>query len=157
MPVEPEPLPDQRLELPGQEVGQPERAGLLFRQLREPVETGEEGVAVRALDPSDAFLVQHPVQLATRAAIGIGHVDPPVVRPKLPDRLPDRPGDQLGMVVQLRRQAVQLDVLEPVRGEQRQDLAGQRPAGEDQRALGRCGRPVQVRLLRRRARCDGGP
>jgi hypothetical protein len=136
VPVQPQPLPDQRVELARQEVGQPERADLLLRQLLEPVEAREEGVAVRPLDPPDPLLGQHPVQFAPGAAVAIGDQDPRIVRPVAPDRLADRLGDELRLVVQLRRQALQLHMGEAVCPDQRQDLAGERPAGENQGGLG---------------------
>jgi len=136
MPVQPQALPDQRVELARQEVGQPERADLLLRQLLEPVEAREEGVAVRALDPPDSFLGQHPVQLAPGAAVAIGDQDPRVVRTVAPDRVAYRLRDELRLVVQLCRQALQLHMGQAVCPGQRQDLAGERPAGEDQGGRG---------------------
>ncbi len=135
MPVQPQALPDQRVELARQEVGQPERADLLFRQLLEPVEAREEGVAVRALDPPDPFLGQHPVQLAPGAAVAIGDQDPVIVSTVPRDGVTYRARDELRLVVQLGRQALQPHMVQPVHADQRQDLARERAAGEDQGGL----------------------
>jgi hypothetical protein len=132
MTVDAQALPDQRVELPGQEVGQPEGADLLLRQLREPVEPGEERIAMDSVDPLHAFLGQHPVELAAGAAVAIGDQDALMVRTMPPDRVPDGARNELRLVVQLRRQAVQLHVRQSVRLDQRQDFARQCPAGEDQ-------------------------
>ncbi|HEX2529635.1 MAG TPA: hypothetical protein VHL31_25515 [Geminicoccus sp.] len=134
MPVEAQALPDERIELPRQKVGEPEGAYFLLSQGGEPVEAAEKGVAVRSFDPGHAFGRQDPIELATRAAVAIGHDDPLVRRPVQPDSFPDRLRDQLRVVVQLSRKAVKPHMVEPVGLDQGQDLTSERAAGKDQGA-----------------------
>ena len=103
MPVQAQPLDHQRVELPGQEVGEVERARLGVGQRVEHRLAGIEGVAVRPADPLHALLGQHPVELAARAAIGIEHQDPGELGPMLADLRPHRLRDLLRPVVEQAR------------------------------------------------------
>ena len=100
--VEAEPLDDQRVEMPGEEVGQIERAGLLLGQRRESLLAGEEGVAMRALDAPDAFFGEDAVERAARAAVAVEAEDLVVGGAVGADLRPHRFGDALGTIVQAR-------------------------------------------------------
>ena len=69
--VEAEPLDHQRVEMPGEEIGQVERARLLLGQRRERLLAGKEGVAMRALDAPHAFLGEDAVEFAAGAAVAV--------------------------------------------------------------------------------------
>ena len=64
------------LEVPGEEVGQVEGAGLLLGERREGRPAGVDLVAVRALEPGDALGLEHAVEQAAGPAIRIGDEDP---------------------------------------------------------------------------------
>ncbi len=137
MPIETEPADHQRLELPGEEIGEIEGAGLGLGQCREARLAGEGGIAMRAGQPLDRLLGEHRIERPAGAAIGIGHIDPVMRRPGRPYRVPHRTGDQRRPVVQGRRQTAQVDRRQPIRLDDGDDLAGQRAAGDDERAKGR--------------------
>ena len=126
--VEAEPLDDERVEMPGEEVGQIERSGLLFGERVECLPAGVKGVAMGAVDPPYAFFREHPVERAARAAIAVEAEDLVVGRAVGADLRPHRLGNALGAVVQARRQAGEIDRIEF----QRKNLARQRAAGDDE-------------------------
>ena len=76
MAIEPEPLPHERIEVLGQEVGEVERAGLGLVQRREQLGAGDELVAVVA-GQAGAFarLGEQAVELAAGAAVGVADQD----------------------------------------------------------------------------------
>ena len=100
MPVDPQPLDNQRVELPGQEVGQVERAGLGIGQGVEHALAGIERIAVRPGDPLDAFLGQHGIEPAAGTAVAVENQDASIVRAMLLDLGPHGLGDPLRPVVQ---------------------------------------------------------
>src|SRR5262245_23967837 len=75
MAVEAEAADDQALEVPDEEVGQVERAGLIIGEGREGGATGVDLVAVGALESGDALAFEHPIEQAARAAVGVGDED----------------------------------------------------------------------------------
>ena len=131
MPVEAQPLDDQAVEMAGEEIGQVEGAGLLVMEGVEGLEAGIEGVAMRAGESLDAFLGKHPVERAAGAAIGIGAEDRAPERAERRDLAADRIGDELRAVMEMRRQAGELDAGKTVPLGDEAQLAGQRPAGND--------------------------
>lgn len=134
MPVEHQPLPDQRVELPGEKVGQVERARLGLVQRPEQVLPGIEGVAMRSVDPGDARLVEHRVERTASPAIGVERVDPrEAARPGIGDPRADRVGDPLRPVVQSGGQALDGQVGPAVRGDHGERLARERAAGDHER------------------------
>ena len=150
MAVDPEALDHQRLELSGEEVGQVEGAGLGIGEHGKAILPGKGRVAMGPRKTLDLLLLEHAIQSAARAAIGIGDEDAAIGAPRLVDRLTNRTGDLLRAVVQGRRQAAQIEMRQAVGGDDRNDLAGQRTAGDDecplQRSMSKLGGSVdQVR------------
>ena len=92
---------------------------------------------MRAGDALDAFLLAHLVERALRPAFGVGDRDPRVAPAVFADELANAGRDLFRAVVPDRRQAGQLDVVEPVRLDDVADLARQRPAGDDENLVGR--------------------
>ena len=148
MAVDPEPADHQPLEVPGEEVGQPEGGGLVLGQAGEVGPAGEELVAMGAGQPLHAFLGEDRVQQAAGAAVGIGDEDPLVaVAPSLADPRPNPRRDPAGPIVELGRQAGDVDVRQRL-GEL-DELARERPATDDQRATRRVRRePLRARRER---------
>ena len=153
MPVDAEPLDHQGIELPGEKIRQVERAGLGIRQSIEHGLARIERIAVRPGNPLDALLGQHPVERATRAAVAIENQDPAVLRTMLVDLGAHGIGDPLRAIVQQRRDAGDVEMVEPAGLDHGQRLARERAAGDEQA----CGpRPrdqalAAVRWLWRRA------
>ena len=112
----------------GEKIGEVERARLLFRHRRESLFSGIERVAMRALDALYAFFLKHAIELAAGAAIAVEAEDLVVRRAIGADLGPHRLRDLLRVVVQLRRQAGDIDVVEP----ESQHLARQGAASDDQ-------------------------
>ena len=81
-----------------------------------------------ALDARYALFRQHPVELAAGPAIAVEAEDLVVSRAVGADLGPHRIGNAPGMVVQLRWQAGDVDVVEP----ERQHFARERTAGDDE-------------------------
>ena len=122
-------------------------------EAREGFLAGVEGVAMGALDAPHALFLEHAVELAAGPAIAVEAEDLVVGRAIGADLRPHRLGDAAGMIVQLRRQAGDVDVIEP----ERQHFARERAAGDDEdlaRAVlaarvarfGRCRRMSRRRL-----------
>jgi hypothetical protein len=121
------------LEVAGEEVGQPERRRLVLCHLGERLAAGEELVAVGAGQPLDALLGDDRVEQAARAAVGVGDEDRLVaVGAGLADPVPDLGGNPLGPVVEVRREAGDVDAGQAAG--KRDELAGERPAPDDERA-----------------------
>ncbi len=138
MSVEAETLEHQGVELPGEEIGEIESAGSLLGEGCEPLLTGEGRIAMRARQARHARRGQHGIERPARAAIGIRHEDPVMRLPGVADRVAYRTRDQLRPVVQGCRQAAQIEMREPVRLDDGDDLAGESPTSDDQGALHRC-------------------
>ena len=130
--VEAEALDDQRIEMPGEEVGEIEGAGLLLGERGEHVLAGEEGVAMGAGDAGHALLVEHAIEFAAGPAVAVEAQDLVVGGAIRADRRAHRLWDSLGPVVQARRQAGDVDRIEA----ERQRFARQGPAGDNQRLAG---------------------
>lgn len=75
VPVEAERLDDEGLELAGEEIGEEESADVVVPALGEFRIAGEEGIAMRAGDALDTFLLAKPIKEAAGAAIRIGDED----------------------------------------------------------------------------------
>jgi hypothetical protein len=105
------------------------------------VERGERGaagidlVAVRSGQPLDALLLAHPVQQAARPAVGIGDEDPRVSPGSAPlaDPLAHGARDPVRPVVEQRREHRDVDLGQAAG--QRQQLARERAAADDQDAV----------------------
>ncbi len=97
-----------------EEVGEKETARLGLPQGPEIGRSGKHLVAVGAADSLDALLVQHPVEAASRAAIAVEHEHVVVALAARADLLPHGFGDPLGGVVQVRRQALDMEVVPAV-------------------------------------------
>ena len=129
--VDPEAADHEPLEVAGEEVGQPERRRLLVGQAGEVGAAGEELVAMGAGQPLHALLGEDRVEQAAGAAVGVGDEDPLVaVAPALTDPSPDARRDAAGPVVELGRQAGDVDVRQ--RPGQLDQFARQRPAPDDE-------------------------
>ena len=126
--VEAEPRDDERVEMADEEIGEVERARLLLGERRERLLAGVKGVAMRALDTRHALFREHAVELAAGAAVAVEAEDLVVGRAIGADLGPHRIGNALGMVVQIRWQAGDVDVS----SFKRQHFARQRAAGNDE-------------------------
>ena len=98
--VEAEPLDHQRVELPGEEIGEVERARLLLGERGKRLFASKEGVAVRPLDAPDALFGEDAVEFAAGAAVAVEAEDLVVGVTVGADFLPHRLGNALGTVVQ---------------------------------------------------------
>jgi hypothetical protein len=131
MPVDTEPADHEPLEVPGEEVGQPEGRRLLVGQRREIGPAGEELVAMSTGQALDALFGEDRVQQAAGAAVGVGDEDPFVaLAPTLTDPCPDAGRNAAGPVVELGRQAGDIDVRQRLC--QLDKLARERAATDDQ-------------------------
>ena len=93
MAVEAEPLPNERVEVLGQEVGEVEGARLGLLQRGEAVAAGEELVAVGAREPPDGRLLgEETVERPAGATVGVGdeHVAVRCRRSRSPRAAPAR-------------------------------------------------------------------
>jgi hypothetical protein len=133
--VQPEAFDDQRLELPGQKVGEIEGARCRIGQSLKAILAGERGIAVGAQEALHPFLLEHPIEGAAGAAIGVGDVDPGMGGAGLVDGTAHRVCDQRRPVVQGGGQAAQIEMVETVRLDEGDDLPGEGATGDDQRAL----------------------
>ena len=105
MAVEPEAADHERVEVPREEVGQVEGRGLGVVELLPGVVAGEEAVAVRAGQPLDAVPLEHRVELAAGAAVGVRDEHALVAARELVQLRVDRGRDQLRAGVELRGKA----------------------------------------------------
>lgn len=137
MAVDPEAFDHQRLKLSCEEVGQVEGAGLGIGEHGKAILTGKGRIAMRPRKTLDLLLLEHAIQCTARAAIGIGDKDAAIGAPRLLDCGSNRIGDLFRAVMQRRRQAAQIDMRQPVDGDDRNDLAGQRTASDNKRPLQR--------------------
>ena len=134
--VDSEAADDEPLEVPGEEVREPERARLGVGHGRERVAAGEHLVAMGARQPLDAFAGDDRVDQAARAAIGIRDEDPlEPVGAGLVDAPPNRVRDPFGAVVEVRCETGDLQPGHPIRDGQQ--LAGEGAAADDEGAPGR--------------------
>ena len=99
---------------------------------------------MRARQPLDIVLIQHDVQRAARAAVGVGDEDALVPALQLGQLRVDRAGDLLRRRVELRGQAAHVDVRPAVELDHGEHLAGDRAAREDEHVgpLGRVERDL---------------
>src|SRR3954465_3168785 len=110
VPVEAEASDYEPVEVPNEEVRQVEGPGLVVGELREGRTAGIHLIAVGALEPPDALGLEHPIEEAAGAAVGIGHEDPVVAvgacsaNPRCYGS-----GDAFGPVVKRCRKARQVD------------------------------------------------
>jgi hypothetical protein len=133
--VQPEAFHDQRLELPGQEVGEIEGARRRIGQALKAILAGERCIAVGAREALNPFLLEHLIEGAAGAAIGVGDEDPGMGGAGLVNGTAHRVCDQCRPVVQGGGQAAQVEMVETVRLDQGDDLPGEGATGDDQRAL----------------------
>ena len=132
--VEPQAADHQALEMTGEKVGEVEGARFARRESRKRALTGVELVAMSARNALDAFLGQHRIQPAARAAVPVGDEDAPVAAARLVDLLAHRLGNACRIVVQLGRQALHIKMSPTVRAAERNDFARQRAAGDNEGA-----------------------
>ena len=132
--VQPKAAPHDPVEVAGQEVGQVERADLLLLERCERRRAGVELVAMGAGDALDTLevVLQHPVEQAARAAVGVRDEDPVVVAAAGAQPRGHRLGDALGPVVQVGGQAGQVDARQAAR--QRDELAPERATADNEDA-----------------------
>ncbi len=133
--VETEPLDDQPLEMPQQEIGEIERADLGFRERREHRARREELIAVRARNALDALFGKHRIEQSAGAAIGIGHEDRAVMSARGVDEGTHGGGNALRPIVQIGGQTAHVHLLPGIRPLERGDLVRQGAARDDQQAL----------------------
>ena len=144
MGVELEPTNDERLEMTREEVRQVEGCGLVLLHRVPGVVSGQEAVAVGAGQAFHAVSIQHDVQRAGRAAIGIGDEDPVVAAGDLGELHVDCVRDLRRRVVELGGKAAHVDVGPPVEADHREHLARDRSARQDEHvgAIGRVERDL---------------
>jgi hypothetical protein len=133
--IEAEALEHQSVELPGEKIGEIEGAGCRLGQGGKALLAGEARIAMRAGEPFDRLFLQHAIERAARAAIGIGHVDAVMRGPGFLDGVANGAGDQSWTIVQRRRQAAEIQMGQAIRLDHGNDLARQRATSDDQRAL----------------------
>ena len=109
---------------------------------RERLLSGVERVAMRALDAPHALFLKHTIELAAGAAIAVEAEDLVVGLATGANLRPHRVWDPLRMVMQLRRQAGDIDVIEL----ERQHLARERAAGDDEDLARALALPGKLRL-----------
>ena len=144
--IQPEAAPHDPLEVPGEEIGQVERADLFLLERFERRRAGIELVAMGAGDAFDALevVLEHPVEQATRAAVGVRHEDPVVVAATCAKSCGDRVGNALGAVVQVGGETGQVDPGQAPR--QRHELAPERTTTDDEDAPAQERRQAAARL-----------
>src|SRR5512146_2422385 len=109
MPVDAESPDDQPLEVASEEIREIESPGLGVRQLGEGARAGEELITVGTRQPFHAFLAEQRIQPPAGAAIAVCNEDATVLAAVGADLLPHRGRDALRTVVQLGRQAADVD------------------------------------------------
>ena len=134
MAIEAEALDHQALEMPDQIVGEIEAGRIGVGLLEKRLDAAIEGIAVRARDALDAFLLDHAVEQAAGAAVAVQHHDPLMAPAAGPDLGAHRVRDAGRRIVQLGRQAGHVHVRPAVQRDQGEDLAGERAAGDQQGA-----------------------
>ena len=104
---------------------------------------------MRARQPLDIVLIQHNVQGAAGATVGVRDEDALVLTLQLGQLRVDRAGDLLRGRVELGRQAAHVDVRPAVEPDHREHLAGDRAAREDEHVgtLGRAERDLRLEQL----------
>ena len=135
-PIEAEASNDECVKMADQKIGQVERARLFLGKGREGLLPGIERVAMRALDAYHPLLRQHAIKLAAGSAITIEAEDLVIGSAIGADLGAHRIRDLLGMVVQLRRQAGDVDGVEI----ERKHFARQGAAGDHENATRPAGR-----------------
>ena len=116
MPVEAESVDHQPLEVPGEEVGQVEGAGLLVGEAVERRQSRVELVAVGAGEALDPRPLEDGVEGPAGPAVGVGDEDRLVARAALADPALDRGRDPLRAHVERGRQAGHVDAAEAAAG-----------------------------------------
>ena len=150
MPVETEPAEDKTIEVPDEEIGEKETARLAVGKLRKSVHAREELIAMHAVYPFHTRLAQHRIERTARAAVGIGHEDLGIVVAVSRDRRSHGGRDALRPVVQLRGQAVNIELEPAIAVPQGRDLVSEGATGDDELAAGRGhARDVSERARRR--------
>jgi hypothetical protein len=130
--VESEATDDERIEVPREEVRQVEGRGLGVVELLPGVVAREEPVAVRAGQSLDSVSVEHLVELAARAAVGIRNEHPLVAARELLQLRVHCGCDQLRPGMELRGKAADGHVLPPVQPDDGEHLARERAARENE-------------------------
>ena len=102
------------MEMTRQEIGEIERPWLFLVQDVERLEARIKGVTMSAGQAFDRFLGEDAIELAAGAAIAVGAEYRRAERSQAMDLSPDGLGDQLRPVMQLRRQAGELDADETI-------------------------------------------
>src|SRR5258706_10363310 len=151
MAVQPQPLDDEPLEVPDEEIGQVKGARLGIAELGKGRGSGEEFVAVRTGQARDAFGGEHRVEHAAGTAIRIRNEDAFVAPARRANRRLHCTWDPLRAVVQFRWQAFDRHVRPAVQALEGHDLPGQGSAGDDQERFGTLGHPRQCAAARRAA------
>ena len=127
--IDSEPSDHESLKVAGEEIRQPERARLVRSHRGEDRRPGEELVAMGAGEALDAFGRQDRVEQAAGPAVGVGDEDPLVaVAPRLVDAGTDGARDAAGAVVEIGRQARDVDTREGRRD--LDELAGEGAAAD---------------------------
>ena len=135
MPVEPQLGEDRPVEGPDEEVGEQVGAGVFLEQPRHAVLARVQVVAVQPREPVPPASLAQQVERPVGAAVGVPDGDIAIEGRQLLTQLIDPLGDEMGLVVQQRRQRVDVDRPADPADELGAGL-GDRAAGDErQRAL----------------------
>lgn len=132
IPVQSETADHQPIEMAHEKIGQEEAARLLCGQIFECRAASEKLVTVGARQALHFTGGQCPVQGAPRAAVGIGDEEPIVMTALRLNSRAHGARNPSGTVVQMRREALDLDMGPIVQFTNPQQLPGQGAAGDNQ-------------------------
>ena len=118
--------------MPCEEVGEIEGRRLVLLHRIPGVVAREEAVAMRPRDPLDTVPVEHEVERARGATVGVGDEDVLVAAGDLRQLRVHRTGDPLRRRMQLGGKAADVDVRPAVEPDHGEHLARDRAAGQDQ-------------------------
>ena len=143
--IEAQTFDDQPVEMPREEIGEEERAGLGLHHGVEFRLAGIEGIAMRTLDARHALLGEDAVERSAGAAIAIEAENLVIALAICANLAPHRLRDALRPIVQRGGQAGDVESAERAFAKDK-DFPRQRATGQDQHAQGRLDAPRPVGL-----------
>ena len=125
---------DQSVEVPGEEIGEVERARLFVGELGECRAARVDLVAMRALEPCHALSLEHAIEHPAGSTIGIRDEDAVVaISPGAADLARDRVRNAFRPVVEGRREAREIHRGQARAPRELHELGRKRPTSDDQR------------------------